>query len=434
MVTLDKIRLTGLLTKSPAQSGLFYAPATRFAVTLPSRQPLGGLSEPLGPGARPAPEGCAGNVPNRPRTVPALLDVLKSSIRGFVKTVPFRVRSCQSMALRETYRRRLREQALGQYGYVTTQDADELGVPAVELRKLHQRGGLERISHGLYRFEDVPPTPNDEFMEAVLRVGKDAVLAGDAVLALHDLGRAHPRCIRVATARRVRRQLPPFITVQQREVPRAAQTTYDGIPSMTVAEAIRDCRGRLMPERLVEATLEAAHAGLIRTAEADRLIEELEENAATLPKKPRTSSAGPPESALEPGLEDFVRWFADWWLRRGRDLVRERKKRERLEAGVTLPEVPEREVLDGPESVTAVNADGAEIDGRGWRWGISEAGARVDLVVQVTGQAEAEGRAETRGAIETRGRSVVDELIEEEESLPRRVTILTEGQRETVPR
>jgi predicted transcriptional regulator of viral defense system len=181
------------------------------------------------------------------------------------------------MAMRETYRRRLHERALDQYGYVTTQDADELGVPAVELRKLHQRGGIEHVGQGLYRFEDIPPTPRDEFMEAVLLVGEDAVLAGDAVLALHDLGLAHPRRIRVATPRRVRRRLPPFIKVEQREVPRAEQTTYEGIPAMTVGEAIRDCRGLLMPERLVEAAVDAAQAGLIRKAEAKRLIEELEE-------------------------------------------------------------------------------------------------------------------------------------------------------------
>lgn len=35
------------------------------------------------------------------------------------------------------------------------------------------------------------------------------------------------------------------------------------------------------------------------------------------------------ELALEPEVEDFVRWFSDWWLRRGRDLVRERKAREK---------------------------------------------------------------------------------------------------------
>ena len=76
------LRLTGLLTKSPAQSGLFYAPATGFAVRLLGRQPLGGLSEPLGPSARPAPFGCAGNVPNRTGTVPTPTDGLK---RGFLQ-------------------------------------------------------------------------------------------------------------------------------------------------------------------------------------------------------------------------------------------------------------------------------------------------------------------------------------------------------------
>jgi predicted transcriptional regulator of viral defense system len=181
------------------------------------------------------------------------------------------------MAMKETYRRRLRQRALDRYGYVTTQDADDLGVPAVELRKLHQRGGLEHVGHGLYRFEDIPATSKDEFMEAVLRVGEDAVLAGDAVLALHELGLAHPRRIRVATPRRVRRRLPPFIKVEQREVPRAKQTRYERIPAMTVAEAVRDCRGLLMPERLIEAVTEAAEAGLIRTAVANRLLAELAE-------------------------------------------------------------------------------------------------------------------------------------------------------------
>ncbi|HEU5477631.1 MAG TPA: type IV toxin-antitoxin system AbiEi family antitoxin domain-containing protein [Gaiellaceae bacterium] len=180
------------------------------------------------------------------------------------------------MALKATYRRRLHERALDQYGYVTTRDADDLGVPPVELRKLHQRGGLEHVGQGLYRFEDIPPTARDGFMEAVLRVGEGALLAGDAVLALHELGSAHPRRVRVATPRRVRRRLPPFIEVEQRDVPPAMRTMYEGIPAMTVAEAIRDCRGMLMPERLVDAVVEAVRAGLIRKAEATRLVEELE--------------------------------------------------------------------------------------------------------------------------------------------------------------
>ena len=31
---------------------------------------------------------------------------------------------------------------------------------------------------------------------------------------------------------------------------------------------------------------------------------------------------------LHPEVVEFARWFADWWLRRGRQLVSERKQRE----------------------------------------------------------------------------------------------------------
>ena len=40
------------------------------------------------------------------------------------------------------YRQTVREIALDQYGYVTTRDAADAGVPVVELRKLAARGAL----------------------------------------------------------------------------------------------------------------------------------------------------------------------------------------------------------------------------------------------------------------------------------------------------
>lgn len=180
------------------------------------------------------------------------------------------------MARKETYRRRLWERALDQYGYVTTRDAEELDVPPVELRKLHQRGGLEHVGRGVYRFEDLPRTPRDQFMEAVLHVGPGAFLAGDAVLALHDLALVNPKRIRVATPHRVRRRLPAFLEVEQRPTPAPERTEYEGIPTMTVAQALRDCRGQVMTERLIEATHEAARAGLLAKNEAGRLLDELE--------------------------------------------------------------------------------------------------------------------------------------------------------------
>ncbi len=75
-------------------------------------------------------------------------------------------------------------------------------MPVVELRKLAHRGGLSRIGRGLYRFDDVPATPQDQYTEAVLWAGRDAVLAADAVLALHLLAQANPTTLRVYTPHR----------------------------------------------------------------------------------------------------------------------------------------------------------------------------------------------------------------------------------------
>jgi predicted transcriptional regulator of viral defense system len=179
------------------------------------------------------------------------------------------------VALAPTYRRRLRERALDQYGYVTARDAEALGIPPVELRKLNQRGGLEHVGHGLYRFDDVARTGREQFMEAVLRVGPGAVLARDAVLALHDLALANPRRLRVATERRVRVSLPDFVDVERRTLDPADRTTHEGIPCTTVARALVDSRGLIMDERLVQAVRDAVAVGLLRKGEADEVLAEI---------------------------------------------------------------------------------------------------------------------------------------------------------------
>jgi len=175
-----------------------------------------------------------------------------------------------------TYRRRLREWALDQYGYVTTADATQLGIPPVELRKLAGRGLLDRIDRGLYRFPDAPPTPRDMFMEAVLWTGPGAALACDAVLALHDLALANPRSLRVITGHRVRKAHPrDDVTIIARKIPCADLTSYFRIPSTTVARALIDCRDLIMPSRLLEATDQAWREGLLLASEHDNVIAEL---------------------------------------------------------------------------------------------------------------------------------------------------------------
>ncbi len=183
-------------------------------------------------------------------------------------------RQVDLMALAETYRRRLRSRALEQYGYVTTGDASTLGVPAVELRKIAQRGGVDHVAHGLYRFEDVPRSGRDQYMEAVLRVGPDAYLTHDAVLALYDLGLVNPQRIRVGTSRRTRQSLPSFVEIIHGPVDPEDLTDHEGIACTTVARALLDCRGIVMSERLVDAAREANRRGLLRRAECDHVLAE----------------------------------------------------------------------------------------------------------------------------------------------------------------
>lgn len=174
-----------------------------------------------------------------------------------------------------TYRTLLREHAQGHYGFVTTKDAADLDVPGVELRKLAGRGALRKVAYGLYRVPDVVPTPLDQFAEAVLRVGPDAYLTHDAVLALHGLALVAPVVIRVGTPHRTRAKLPPHIEVLVRRLPEEALTYYEGIRCTTVAQALLDCRGLVMTERLLDATRQARRAGLVEPGRAAGISQRL---------------------------------------------------------------------------------------------------------------------------------------------------------------
>ena len=178
------------------------------------------------------------------------------------------------MGVQTKYRDIVREIALDHYGYVTTKQAAEAGVPAVELPKLASRGGLVNVAYGIYRVPDAPPTEFDQFAEALLRAGERSYLHGDSVLALFGLADVNPRRIRVAVRKRTRPKLPPFIelTLVKGEV---VTTQYQGLDSQRVADAILECRGRIEPSRLMDAAEEARRQGLMTTKEWQRVRKEL---------------------------------------------------------------------------------------------------------------------------------------------------------------
>ena len=79
------------------------------------------------------------------------------------------------------------ELATDQYGFITYTDLRELGEDPVRLRQWVQRGGVERVGHGIYRFQQIPPTPLDPYMLATLWPAGRGVLSHETALELHEL-------------------------------------------------------------------------------------------------------------------------------------------------------------------------------------------------------------------------------------------------------
>ena len=175
-----------------------------------------------------------------------------------------------------TYRQRAWDVAMDRHGYVTTADAHEAGIPVIELAKMAHRGRLHHVAHGIYRFDEFPVSRFDQYFEAMLRVGDDAYLHGDAVLALHDLAQVNPQRIRVATRkRRLRRDLPAWITVGNAQVPEQDLTSFEGIRTTSVAQALFDARTYVMTDRLLDAIPAAIYEGLLDEHEARTLEHDL---------------------------------------------------------------------------------------------------------------------------------------------------------------
>lgn len=167
------------------------------------------------------------------------------------------------------YRNDLWEVAAARNGVVTVTEAEDTGVPAVEVRKLAARGALRGYGQGVYTHRDVPTTPFTEPTVAVALAGEGAFLHRESVLDLLGLGQFNPPKVRVGTHRRVRRTLPEWMELENRpDVPDEDLTHYEGIPATTVRRALEDMRDRMPPERWRAVVDEALRRDLIGEQDA----------------------------------------------------------------------------------------------------------------------------------------------------------------------
>ena len=175
-----------------------------------------------------------------------------------------------------TYYNQIFEEAIGNYGIISSARAKEIGIPPVELVKLSRRGRLRRLGYGVYKLAQYSPAPDglDAYADSVALVGDGAYLYAQSVLAMHRLCPTNPARIYVATPKRCRRALGEGIVVVDGH-PCAETEWYYGLPSQTVADAIRQSRGSVMDERLVEAVDAALRKELVDSQTARRIKKEL---------------------------------------------------------------------------------------------------------------------------------------------------------------
>lgn len=175
-----------------------------------------------------------------------------------------------------TYYNRIFDEAIGNYGIISSAKAKEIGIPIVELAKLAKRGRLRRIGYGVYKLVQYSPAPDglDAYADSLAIVGADAYLYAQSVLAMHHLCPTNPSRIYVATPHRSRKVTDKGIVIIDNK-PCCELEWYDGIPSQSIPLAIRSSRGTIMDERLREAVNTALRKELIDKPTARKLTKEL---------------------------------------------------------------------------------------------------------------------------------------------------------------
>lgn len=164
--------------------------------------------------------------------------------------------------------------AADNYGLITSEQAKVAGVSDKEMCVIAKRGRMDRVGYGVYKIRDYIPVKNDPFAEAVTLVGSDAFLYGESVLGMLELMPFNPYHIYVATPKRVRRQLPRNIRLINVLFGQHV-TTYDGIFSQRVFDAILANKGRVETCRLAGAVKEARRQGYITAQEQRKLTREI---------------------------------------------------------------------------------------------------------------------------------------------------------------
>jgi predicted transcriptional regulator of viral defense system len=170
----------------------------------------------------------------------------------------------------------LLDHAQQQYGYLTPEDARELGIDPTQLRLMAARHTLERRGHGLYRMPTVPATGLDAYMEATLWAGRRGVLSHETALDLYELCDVNPSAIHITVPRRfrTRKDVPAAYRLHRADLGESDTGWHEGIAIVTPERAILGGIQQALGWQLIgQAIATARDRGLISKRTATRLAD-----------------------------------------------------------------------------------------------------------------------------------------------------------------
>lgn len=167
-----------------------------------------------------------------------------------------------------------------QHGFVTAQQAVEVGVSKQGLQMLVHRETLVRQAQGVYRFPKYPVGEHDLKMLAVLWTGApEAVLSHETALDAYGLTDINPHQthLTVSPHRRIRRSGDEAYVVHYEDVDAAEKGWWEEIPIVLASKAIEQCIVGGTPTYLLRQALENGQKqGYLTTGQREALQLKLE--------------------------------------------------------------------------------------------------------------------------------------------------------------
>lgn len=179
--------------------------------------------------------------------------------------------------------KQLAERAAENYGYLTGEDARELGVPIGTLNALARRGQLDRVERGIYRVPLVPPSRLDQYLLATLWPDGRGAISHESALDLYGISDVNPARLHVTvpSTYRTHRKTPALYVLHHEDLADHDRASFEGIPTVSVAKAILQAHEHHLRHSLVEQAIdEAEREGWLPRRQATKLRSQLLDHTA----------------------------------------------------------------------------------------------------------------------------------------------------------